>query len=90
MTYSKTLEHNQILRSTRAYCAYCRKNKNWKPKHQGRARAFGTDITNIRDGSRGGSGGQFRGSRTQWGCVKCNVALYKVEDCWRLWHKNLN
>ena len=33
MTYSETLEHNQILRPTRAYYAYCQKNQNWKSKH---------------------------------------------------------
>ena len=33
MAYSGTLEHNQILRPTRTYCAYCRKNQlNWQPK----------------------------------------------------------
>ena len=89
MTYSETLEHNQILRPTRAYCAYCRKNQNWKPKHQGRARAFGTDITNIRDSSRGGSGYHW-GSKTQWGCNACNISLCKIGDCWRLWHGRFN
>jgi hypothetical protein len=85
IAYGEAPEHNQVLRSTRAYCVYCRKNQfNWKPKHQGRA--FGTDITNIGDSSRG----RFRGSLTQWGCVKCNIALCKIGDCWRLWHKNLN
>ena len=94
ITYGEASEHNQVLRPTSTYCAYCRKNENWEPKRQGRARAFGTDITNIvggsRGGSRGGSGGQFRGSRTRWGCVKCNIALCKIGDCWHLWHKNLN
>src|SRR5438034_4292939 len=35
MTYCEAPEHNQILRPTRVYCAYCRENQlNWKPKHQ--------------------------------------------------------
>jgi len=63
MTYGEALEHNQILRSSRTYCAYCRKNQNWKPKHQ-QQRSFGTDITNIRGGSGGGSGCHW-GSKTQ-------------------------
>src|SRR6266516_6621892 len=46
MIYSKTPEHNQICRPTRAYCVYCQKNKrSWEPKHQ--QRAFETNITNI-------------------------------------------
>ena len=89
IAYGEAPEHNQELRRTRAYCAYCRKNKDWEPKQQGRARAFGTDITNIRGGSGGGSGYHW-GSKTQWGCVKCNIPLCKIEDCWRLWHENLN
>jgi len=75
MTYGEAPEHNQILRPRRTYCAYCRRNQNWKPKHQ--ERAFGADITNIE----GGSGGQFRGSRTQGGCDKCNIALCRTGDC---------
>ena len=73
-------------------CAYCRKNQNWKPKYQ-QQRSFGTEIINIGGGSGGGSGGcggQFRGSGTKWGCVKCNIPLCKIGDCWRLWHENLN
>jgi hypothetical protein len=86
MAYGKAPEHNQILRPTKAYCAYCRSNQlNWQPKIQ-QQRHFGVDITNIG----GGSGGQFRGSQTRWGCTKCNIALCKIGDCWRLWHKNLN
>ena len=79
MAYGEAPEHSQGLRPTRAYCAYCRKNQNWKPKHQGRV--FGADITNR---------GQFRGSKTRWGCAKCNIALCKIGDYWRLWHENLN
>ena len=45
MTYGEAAEHNQILRPSRTYCAYCRKNQNWKPKHQ--EQASGDDITNI-------------------------------------------
>src|SRR6266496_3673869 len=31
MTYSEALKHNQILRSTRAYCVYCQNNQlNWQ------------------------------------------------------------
>ena len=72
-------EHNQISRPTRAYCAYCRKNQFiWKPKHQGRV--FETDITNIKDNSRG----RFRGSLTKWGCAECNIPLCKIGNCWRL------
>ena len=84
ITYSEALEHKQILRSKQTYCAYCQKNQNWKPKHQ-QQRSFGTDITNIRSGS-----GCNWGSKTQWGCIKCNIALCKIGDCWRLWHQNLN
>jgi hypothetical protein len=90
MTYSETLEHNQILKPTRAYCAYCRNNQlNWQPKFQQR-RSFGADITNIGGGSRGGFGGRFRGSRTRWGCDQCNIPLCKIGDCWCLWHENFN
>lgn len=90
MAYGEAPEHNQIQRPTRAYCAYCRNNQlNWQPKYQ-QQRSFGVDITNIGGGSRGGCGGRFRGSKTQWGCVKCNIALCKIGDCWRLWHENLN
>ena len=85
IAYGEAPEHKQVLRLTSTYCAYCRRNENWEPKHE-RARAFGTDITNIGDGF----GGRVRGSRTKWGCVKCNVALCKIGDYWRLWHKNLN
>ena len=88
MIYDKVSEHKQILRSNQIYCVYCQKNQNWKSKNQ-QQQSFGTEITNIGGGS-GGCGGQFRGSRTQWGCVKCNIALCKVGDCWRLWHENLN
>src|SRR5436189_2258543 len=64
MNYSEVPEHNQILRPTRAYYAYCRNNQsNWQSKHQ-QQRSFGADIINIG----GGSGGQFRGSKTQWAC----------------------
>ena len=49
MTFCENLEHNQILRSTRDYCAYCRKNQlNWEPKHQQqehKQRSFGADMT---------------------------------------------
>ena len=87
MAYSGTLEHNQIRRPARTYCAYCRKNQsNWQPKQ----RSFEADITNIGGGSGGDSGGRFRGSKTKWACVKCNIALCKIGDCWRLWHENLN
>ena len=92
MTYGEAPEHNQVLRPTRAYYAYCRKNQNWKPKYQ-QQRSFGTEIINIGGGSGGGSGdcgGQFRGSRTKWGCVKCNIPLCKIGDCWRLWHEKFN
>src|SRR5438552_14981707 len=86
MTYDEVLEHNQIRRPTRAYCAYCRNNQlNWQPKNQ-LPRSFGADITNIG----GGSGGRFRGSKTRSGCGKCNIALCKIGHCWRLWHENLN
>src|SRR5438034_4743497 len=86
MTYSETLEHNQIVRPSRTYCDYCRNNQlNWQPKYQ-QQRSFGTDITNIG----GGSGGQFRGSRTRWGCDQYNIPLCKIGDCWCLWHENLN
>jgi len=54
MAYSETREHNQVRRPTRAYCAYCRKNQNWKPKHQ-QQRSFGTNLTNIRDDFGSGS-----------------------------------
>src|SRR5438034_114691 len=73
MTYHEAPEHNQIQRCTRAYCAYCRKNQK-----QGRKRAFGADITNIRDGS----WGRFRGTKTRYGCKQCNIALCKIGDCW--------
>src|SRR5437667_5365762 len=54
MTYNETLEHNQILRPTRIYCAYCQKNQlNWQPKQQ----FFEMNITNIGGGSRGDFGG---------------------------------
>jgi hypothetical protein len=86
MRYHEAPEHNQVLRLTSTYCAYCRKNKNWEPKQQGRARAFGTNITNITGSLRG----RIRGSRTEWGCAECNISLCKIGDCWRLWHKNLN
>ena len=80
MTYSEVLKHNQILRPTRVYCAYCQNNQlNWQSKFQ-QQWFFGADITNI--------GGRFRGSRTQWGCDQCNVALCKTGDCWDLWHEN--
>ena len=37
MTYDEAPEHSQVLRPTRAYCAYCRKGRlNWEPKHQQR------------------------------------------------------
>jgi len=111
MTYCEALEHNQIYRPKRAYCAYCQKNRLiWEPKHE--QRAFRTNITNIRDGlghgkrefgtnitniggglgrgSGDGSGGRLRGSKTNWGCDECNIALCKIGDCWRLWHRNLN
>jgi hypothetical protein len=93
MTYGEPPEHSQVLRPKRTYCAYCRKNQNWQPRYQ-RQRSFGTDISNIMGGFRydfgDSSRGQFRGSQTQWGCAKCNIALCKIGDCWRLWHKNLN
>ncbi len=56
MAYSEAPEHNQVLRPTRTYCVYCRKNQNWKPKHQ-QQRSFEANITNI--------GGRFRESNTQ-------------------------
>jgi hypothetical protein len=85
IAYGEAPEHRQVLRSKRTYCAYCRNNQlNWKPKHQ--QRSFGVDITNIAGDSRD----RFRGSQTQWGCVKCKIALCKTGNCWRLWHKNLN
>ena len=85
MTYGEAPEHTQIRRPKRAYCAYCRRNQlNWKPKHQGQA--FGTDITNNGDSYRD----WFRGSKTRWECIKCNIPLCKIGDCWRLWHENLN
>ena len=59
MIYGESPEHNQVLRPTRAYCAYCQKNQNWKSKHQ-QQQSFGTDITNIRGGS-----GCHWGSKTQ-------------------------
>ena len=86
MAYHKIPKHNQTLRSTRIYCTYCRQNQNWKPKPQESARAFETDIINIRDGS----GDQFRGSRTNWGCDTCNIPLCKIGDCWGLWHGRFN
>ena len=83
MMYLKPQEHNQIYRPKRIYCAYCRENQlNWQSKHQ--QQSFGTNITNIG----GGSEGQFQGSRTQWGCDQCDVALCKIGDCWQLWHEN--
>src|SRR5436189_4914519 len=30
ITYGEVPEHNQVLRSTSTYCAYCRKNEHWK------------------------------------------------------------
>jgi hypothetical protein len=90
MTYCDAPEHTQIYRASRAYCAYCRNisESNWKPKHlQPRPRAFGANITNIR--GPGQFQGQFRGSKTQWGCQECNKPLCKIGDCWRLWHENL-
>ena len=92
MTYDKAPEHKQILRLHQTYCVYCQKNQNWKSKHQ-QQWFFGAEITNVGGGSGGGCGncgGQFRGSRTQWECIKCNIALCKIEDCWCLWHENLN
>ena len=98
MAYGEAPEHNHVLRPKRAHCIYCRNNQfHWQPKHQ-QQRTFGTNITNIGGDYGGGYGGdyrdgsrdRFRGSQTQWGCIKCNVALCKVGDCWRLWHKNLN
>ena len=90
MMYSESPEHNQIYRSTRAYCVYCRKNQFiWEPKHEQQEhqrRSFGIDITNIG----GGSGGRFRGSKTQWGCDQCDIPLCKIGDCWRLWHAKFN
>ena len=60
MAYTEVPEHNQILRPTRAYYAYCRNNQlNWKPKIQ-RQRAFETNIINIRDNSGDGFGDRFR------------------------------
>jgi hypothetical protein len=97
MTYCEAPEHNPIRRATRVYCAYCRQNQlNWQPKRpQSRAsrpgprpRAFGDNITNISEESRGFRG-QFRGSKTEWGCEECNKPLCKTGDCWRLWHENV-
>jgi hypothetical protein len=85
MAYSGGLEHNQIYRPSRAYCAYCRENRPiWKPKHL-QPRAFGTNITNISEGSiesRRPIRPRIRGSKTNWGCSQCNIALCKVGDCW--------
>jgi hypothetical protein len=82
MTYHEAPEHNQIRRSCRAFCAYCRKHEsNWQPKHE-QQRSFGANITNI--------GVRFRGSCTQWGCDQCDIPLCKIGDCWRLWHENFN
>jgi hypothetical protein len=87
MAYGEALEHRQIRVSKRTYCAYCRNNQlNWQPKKIQQQRLFGVDITNIGGGSRG----QFRGSQSQWGCIKCKIALCKTGNCWRLWHRNLN
>jgi len=80
MTYHEAPKHNQIRRPTRTYCAHCRKNENWKLKHQ--EQDFGADITNIGD--------RFRGTSTYWGCEQCNIALCKLGDCWCLWHKKFN
>ncbi len=84
MIYDEVSEHNQVLRSTRVYCIYCWKNQNWKSKHQ-QQQSFETDITNIRDDSE-----HHWESKTQWECDKYNIALYKIEDCWCLWHEHLN
>ncbi len=90
MSYTEAPEHNQVLRSTRAYCVSCRNNRLiWQPKVQ-RQRYLGADITNFGGGSRGGSGGRFRGSKTHWGCDACNIPLCKIGDCWRLWHRRFN
>jgi hypothetical protein len=87
IAYGEAPEHRQVLRPKRTYCAYCRNNQlNWQPKKIQQQRPFGVDITNIEGGSRG----QFRGSQSQWGCSKCKIALCKIGDCWRLWHRNLN
>ena len=81
MTYHEAPEHNQICRSTRAYCAYCKKNQlNWQSKFQ-QQQAFGADITNIGGNSGVNSGGRFRGSKTRSGCHQCNIALCKIGDC---------
>jgi hypothetical protein len=94
IAYNKGPEHRLVLRSKRTYCAYCRNNQlNWQPKKIQPQRRFGVDITNIRGGLtniKDSSRGQFRGSQSQWGCIECNIALCKVGDCWRLWHRNLN
>src|SRR5215471_11959551 len=55
IAYGEAPEHSQVLRLTSTYCAYCRKNDNWEPKQQERARAFGTNLINIGGGSRDGS-----------------------------------
>jgi Transposase IS4 len=81
------LKHSHVSRPSRAYCAYCWENRpNWKSRHL-QPRAFGTNIINISEGSRRP---RIRGSKTQWGCDYCNVALCKVGDCWDLWHRNKN
>ena len=93
MTYTEAPEHRHVLRPTRTFCAYCRRNENWEPKQQERARIFESDIINIKDNItniRDNSRDQFRGSKTLWGCAKYNVALCKIGDYWRLWYKNLN
>ena len=83
MIYNEILKHNQILRFTWIYCVYCWKNWNWKSKHQ--EWVFEANITNIKDDSE-----CHWESKTQWDCIKYNIILCKIEDCWCLWHENLN
>ena len=92
MTYYETSEHNQILKSTKSYCAHCQKNQlNWKSKFRW---AFETDITNIvsdlRDDFRSDSETQFWELRIWWKCDQCNILLCKIKDCWCLWHEKFN
>ena len=82
MIYHEILKHNQIWRSCRIFCAYCRKHEsNWQSKHE-QQWSFRANITNIRV--------WFRGSCTQWGCNQCDISLCKIGNCWHLWHENFN
>ena len=65
----------------RTYCAYYRINQlNWRSKYQ-QEWSFGANITNIGVGLRGGSGGQFRGSRTRCSTkILTNIRVH-TRDC---------